>query len=293
MKASKELKSGQSPAGFSLVELIVVIGIIAVLVGILMPALSLVRERGNQIKCLANLRSIGQAAQSHSSEHDSYMPTCGWQWKPAGGVVNPTGLGDGRQRRYDYYRDDDQLRPLPITAALARYLGVTVRTDSRQTLESDLRREDMQRLFRCPSQTQTLSGWTQRDSGGWTSPDEVSSYIFNEAALGRRDRDPNVSPFPVGLITKVRRTSDVFLAADGRTRDPQNDRCFLVFDFGSQDTLADFETNIQNTQLGKELIDHFRHRRKINVVFLDDHAETFPTDVAGLRGVGVSRGIYQ
>jgi type II secretory pathway pseudopilin PulG len=277
---------------FSLVELIVVIGIIALLTGILMPALTLARERANQVKCFATLRSIGQAAQSHMIDHDSYMPTCGWQWNPQGGVVNPVGLGDGNKKRYDYYKDDDELRPLPITAALAPYLGVTIRTDSRQNLESDLGREDVRRLFRCPSQTQVLSGWTQRDSGGWRSPDEVSSYVFNEAVLGRRDRNPDVSPFPSGLISKMRRSSEVFLAADGRTRDPQFDRCFLVFDYGRNDTLADFETNIQNGPLGKELIDHFRHRRRVNVVFLDDHVETFATDLAGLRGIGVSRGMY-
>jgi prepilin-type N-terminal cleavage/methylation domain-containing protein/prepilin-type processing-associated H-X9-DG protein len=281
----------QGLRGFSLVELVVVIAIIALLAGILMPTLTLARERANQVKCMANLRSIGQAAESHLAEHEGYLPTCGWQWFPVGGVVNPVGLGDGGKRRYDYYGDEDQLRPLPVTAALAQYMGVKVHTDSRQRLEDDLGGETIAKLFTCPGQTQRLTGWTQRDSAGWTSPDEVSSYVFNEAVMGRRNRDASVYPFPDGLITKVKRASEVFLAADGRTRDPQNDRCFLVFDFGPQDSLADFETNIQQSALGKELVDHFRHRRKMNVVFLDNHVETVPTDLAGLRGVGVSRGI--
>src|SRR6185437_15028359 len=84
--------------GFSLVELVVVIGIIGVLIGVLMPAMTLARERANQVKCMANLRSIGQAAQSHSAEHEGYLPTCGWQWYPVGGTVNPAGLGDGGKR---------------------------------------------------------------------------------------------------------------------------------------------------------------------------------------------------
>jgi prepilin-type processing-associated H-X9-DG protein/prepilin-type N-terminal cleavage/methylation domain-containing protein len=277
---------------FSLVELLVVIGIIALLISILLPSLALMRERGNQIKCLANLRSIGQAGQLHANEHLQFLPTCGWQWHPTGGIVNPAGLDDPEARKYDYYRDDDQRRPLPITAALAQYMGFSVQTDSRAALERDLASDAIQRLFRCPSQQTTYSGWSQHDSAGWQSPDEVSGYAFNEALLGRRDKDPQIVAYPAGQLSRVRSASQVFFVVDGRTRDPQLDRCFLVFDFGPKDTLEDFQTKIQTSPQGKELIDFWRHRRRINVLFLDGHVQTFSTDAGDLNQIGVSAGIY-
>lgn len=60
--------------GFSLVELLVVIGIIAVLIGILLPALGRAREQSRRAKCLANLRSIGQQLFVYANNHRDRLP---------------------------------------------------------------------------------------------------------------------------------------------------------------------------------------------------------------------------
>jgi prepilin-type N-terminal cleavage/methylation domain-containing protein/prepilin-type processing-associated H-X9-DG protein len=60
--------------GFTLVELLVVIGIIALLIGILLPTLSRVQEQSRIVKCSANLRSIGQGFATYLAENQGVYP---------------------------------------------------------------------------------------------------------------------------------------------------------------------------------------------------------------------------
>lgn len=60
--------------GFTLVELLVVIGIIAVLIAILLPALSAAREQANRAACSANLHNWGIACQSFAAENKGVFP---------------------------------------------------------------------------------------------------------------------------------------------------------------------------------------------------------------------------
>lgn len=61
-------------SGFTLVELLVVIGIISVLIMLLLPALSAAREQARKTMCLANLHELGLATTEYTTENNSFYP---------------------------------------------------------------------------------------------------------------------------------------------------------------------------------------------------------------------------
>src|SRR3954466_14683194 len=74
---------------FTLVELLVVIGIIAVLVGILLPALNKARQSANTARCASNLRQIAMAMLSYAnSNRGRLLPSV----VNAGDTIYPNGL---------------------------------------------------------------------------------------------------------------------------------------------------------------------------------------------------------
>jgi len=66
--------------GFTILELLVVVGITSTLMSIILPAVGSVREAARRTQCTSRLRQIGVALHVYHEQHTSLPPGCQWEW---------------------------------------------------------------------------------------------------------------------------------------------------------------------------------------------------------------------
>lgn len=300
-------------SGFTLVELLVVIGIIALLISALLPALSAVRGQASMVACSSNLRNLANAAILHANDHQGYLPLAGEL------VVQPTSSGfdrymvalnDPSERRYTFTRVPGSGIAVPavFSAALGKYLGVTdLPMEDWGKLDLAISQTGFQKLFACPSTNSmsetrgvsadgegqgemfSLVGTASADGAVGTSSGPhaaaYSDYGFNEGLLGFHYDDKYKTRRLRGNSKALKRGGEVMLFADAAPRTlqayTQLKSTWLAFtpalEAPGAVSLADaYEENVGVARLGQRpMFDLTRHRGKMNVAFVDGHVDAF------------------
>ena len=223
---------------FTLVELLVVIGIIAVLIGLLLPALNRARDQANTVACLSNLRVLGQAFAMYENDNKLTLPQTN-----ASTFSNPAETSSQKTAEGEQYLWFNAVDP---------YLNRTLHSAAQSADTTEARNYT---LIKQDPVYSSFNEDTTATGGGGSRTLKMNTY------LGGKTLSSTV--FLWTRVTQVRRSAECVLLFDGICRD-----CTKVITVPDTTFTTAFE--------GGEGYVGLRHSRgkSANVLFVDGHAST-------------------
>lgn len=228
----------QTTRAFTLVELLVVIGIIALLIAILMPALGAAKNQANRLKCMSNLRTLTQAALLYANDNRGWLPH---SYYYANGPTN--GVNDGGSLSWVDLIARTLKQTLPPPPARNFYNAAYDHVASPYYLKIQ--------WFKCPS---------------YPNEKQPVQYVINGCGATVN------GGYQLALVraTRVHHNSEVIYFLEANKTRPVNEFNLLDVWEPSHLPLA------RGTNPGVRVLDDQRHRGLTNIAFLDGHVSSKP-----------------
>jgi prepilin-type N-terminal cleavage/methylation domain-containing protein/prepilin-type processing-associated H-X9-DG protein len=247
LRASQSPATGRNSRGFTLVELLVVIGIIALLISILLPSLSAARKQAQLVKCASNLRQIGQAAHMYANENKGFIP-------------RDYNFGD--QYKTGQYLYAEQFGPY-----LWKDFEVVGYTNVNAGRDDKLRPQFAQmEVYQCPSLDNTEQVLDYVANGFQQSPRKPGTPEWDRAQWTM-----NITQFrhanEIVYLTEINANSATVPAGPG-------DANWATIGYSNHDFWVMDHITGSDRRIMKQ--DDPRHNKQMNLLFIDGHVEARP-----------------